>query len=69
MKSQALASSRAYFISSSVASGLANFKFSSIDVLNKTGSWPTYPIAYLKDLRLYDLKSFPSNLMMPSSGS
>jgi hypothetical protein len=38
MKSQALASLRAYLISSSVASGLENFKFSSIDVLNKTGS-------------------------------
>ena len=37
----ALAAISASFISSSVASGLASFIFSAIDVLNKTGSYPT----------------------------
>ena len=69
MKSQALASLRAYLISYSVASGFENLRFSSIVVLNKIGSWPTYPMAYLNDVRLYDFKSIPSNLTEPESGS
>ena len=39
-------------ISSGVASGFENFKFSSMVVLNKTGSYPTYPMIYLRDVRL-----------------
>jgi hypothetical protein len=38
---QALAAMRASIISSSVASGLDSLMFSSIDVLNNTGSYPT----------------------------
>ena len=38
MNFQAFAEINASIISSSVASGLASLKFSSIEVLNKTGS-------------------------------
>ena len=38
---QAFAAMSASIISSSVASGLDSFKFSSIEVLNNTGSYPT----------------------------
>jgi hypothetical protein len=41
MNFQALAAIRASVISSSVASGLDSFKFSSIEVLKSTGSCPT----------------------------
>ena len=69
MNFQALAAMRASCISSSVASGLASFKFSSIDVLNRTGSWPTYPICYLNEVRFSFFISTPSNLMTPLIGS
>ena len=48
---QALAAIRASYISSSVASGFESLKFSAIDVLNNTGSYPTYPMTYLNELR------------------
>ena len=63
----------AYFVasinSSSVASGFATNKLSFIDVANKTGSWPTYPIYSLSHLILHSLMSTPSILSAPLSTS
>jgi len=69
MKSHAFASLSACYISSSVASGLAKSRFSSIEQLNKTGSWGTYPIICLIDVKLRVLMSFPSSKILPPVGS
>lgn len=67
MKSHALASIKAYLISSSVASGLANSMFSFIEVLNRTGSWPTYPMARLIVLKSRLVTSILSRRIVPLS--
>ena len=69
MKFQALAAMSASIISSSVAVGLASFMFSLIDVLNKHGSYPTYPTSCLYEVRFSDLRSIPSTLTTPLVGS
>ena len=66
---QALAAIRASIISSSVASGFDNLMFSSIDVLKRTGSYPTYPTNCLYDVRFRDFKSIPSTFTTPLVGS
>lgn len=65
----ALAERRACFISSSVASGFANYIFYLIVALKSIGSCPTYPTYYLKCLRLYSLRLTPSIITSPSVGS
>lgn len=59
-KSMASACLRASLIYSSVASSLPNRRFSLMDIANRTGSCPTYPILDLSHPRSMSFKFIPS---------
>ena len=69
INSKALASLHALVISSSVASCFAYWMFSLMLQSKRTGSWPTTPMLSLSQPTLRLLRSRPSRVTVPWSGS